>query len=293
MTATATSTCTQRRLPAPFRPTLVTPAPARQPEAPSVLREAPTLVLADCKPILEFHALRKCYGKVEALADIILSVAPGSVLAVLGPNGAGKSTLFGCLLGLTRPTAGTILLNNHAITDQDRMRFGYVAERVALYPQRSIRENGLFFARLKGHGAAELERQLERVGLKAVQHRPVRQLSKGMLQRLGLAIALCGQPDLLVLDEPFNGLDPALLEGLQRILKEEQTRGATLLISTHTMSAVEPLATDIAIILRGRLIVSTSLKALRSSHAADLSLEAIYHRIARRQRCENPEEILP
>jgi len=174
---------------------------------------------------LHFHSLEKHYGPVRALADVDLVVEQGSVLALLGPNGAGKTTLFGCLLGLVRPANGEIHLRGKSIADCDRRRFGYLAERVALYPQRTVLENGLLFARLKSQSAAELECQLKRVGLYTVQDRPVRQLSKGMLQRLGLAIALCGQPELLVLDEPFNGLDPALLDGLQGILREEQARG--------------------------------------------------------------------
>ncbi len=108
-----------------------------------------------------------------------------------------------------------------------------------------------------------------------------------MLQRVGLAIALCGQPELLVLDEPFNGLDPALLEGLHTILLEEKARGATLLISTHTMSAIEPLATDVAVLLDGRLATAGSLEAVRAEFGPGESLETIYHRIARQRRCEN------
>jgi ABC-type multidrug transport system ATPase subunit len=227
---------------------------------------------------------------VRALTGITLPLEQGSILALLGPNGAGKTTLFGCLLGLVRPTSGTTSLHGKPIADADRRSFGYLAERVALYPQRTVLENGLFFARLRSQPAAELESQLKRVGLYAVQDRPVRQLSKGMLQRLGLAIALCGQPELLVLDEPFNGLDPSLLDGLQRILREEQARGATLLISTHTMSAVEPLATHVAILLQGRLALCSGLDALRAQYPEETSLEAIYHRIARQQQ---PGDLVP
>jgi ABC-2 type transport system ATP-binding protein len=238
---------------------------------------------------LQFRSLEKRYGRVCALADVDLQVEQGSVLALLGPNGAGKTTLFGCLLGLVRPTGGEIHLRGKPIAEANRCRFGYVAERVALYPQRTVRENGMLFARLKNQSAAELECQLKRVGLYTAQDRPVCQLSKGMLQRLGLAIALCGKPELLVLDEPFNGLDPALLDGLQGILREEQARGATLLISTHTMSAVEPLATHVAILLQGRLALCSRLETLRAQHAEEGSLEAIYHRIARQQQPGNLE----
>jgi len=252
---------------------------------------------------LQFSNLTKRYGATRALDGINLSIERGNVLAVLGPNGAGKSTLFGCLLGLTLPTSGEIrivarasrLCDSSGRADSETNRrdacatkVGYVAERVALYPQRTVAENANFFAQLGGESETEVEKQLRRVGLFAVRDLKVRQLSKGMLQRLGLAIALCGQPQLLVLDEPFNGLDPALLDTLQFVLREENERGATLLISTHTMSAVEPLATHVAILLEGRLAAFGTLDELRAEHCGGDSLEMIYHRIAR-QRCEAEE----
>jgi ABC-2 type transport system ATP-binding protein len=230
---------------------------------------------------LRISGLTKRYGAICALAGIDLAIESGSVLALLGPNGAGKSTLFGCLLGLTWPNAGTIQLHGRLIEDADRLGIGYVAERDSLYPHRTVAENATFFAALKGYSAADADLQLQRVGLLAARDRKVRQLSRGMLQRLSLAIALCGQPELLVLDEPFNGLDPAVLDILQSILREENERGTTLLISTHTMSAVEPLASHVAILLHGRLAAFGSLDDLRAGSTAGDSLETIYHRIAR------------
>src|SRR5262249_17147096 len=156
-------------------------------------------------------------------------------------------------LGLTLPGNGDILLNGRAITDLDRSNFGYVAERVALYWHRTVKDNAVLFAGFKGRTADSAVKQLSRLGLDSVAERPVCQLSKGMLQRLGLAIALCGEPELLILDEPFNGLDPALLDVFQEVLRQEIQRGATLLISTHTISAVEPLATHVAVLLNGSL----------------------------------------
>ena len=235
---------------------------------------------------LDISGLSKRYGAIRALSEVNLAVERGSVLALFGPNGAGKSTLFGCLLGLTLPTSGTVLLEGDPIIDGDRARFGYMAERVGLYPQRTVGENAAFFAQLKGQTVGAIEKELKRVSLSGVRDRKVRQLSKGMLQRLGIAIALCGQPEILVLDEPFNGLDPALLETFQKILGEEHERGATLLISTHTMSAVEPLATHAAILLQGRLAAFGALEDLRAEHGEQDSLETIYQRIARRQNQE-------
>jgi Cu-processing system ATP-binding protein len=235
-------------------------------------------------PYLQIRNLSKRYGANRALDDVDLSLEQGQVLALLGPNGAGKSTLFGCLLGLTLPTRGDIHLQGRPLTDQDRTGFGYAAERIALYPQRTVAENAAFFAGIKGLPISEAERQIARVGLCGARNRKVRQLSKGMLQRLGLAIALCGRPQLLALDEPFNGLDPALLGALQSILREEQARGATLLISTHIMSAIEPLATHVAVLLQGRLTAFSTIDDLRAEHEDKDSLESIYHHIAVRDR---------
>jgi len=241
--------------------------------------------------ILQFKNIQKRFGSIVALNNVTLEVEQGSVLALLGPNGAGKSTLFGCLLGLIFPTSGEVLLREQDVRDSDRRSFGYVPERISLYPQRTVWENGLFFAKLRGHDKHELEKQLKRVGLYNVHDRKVSQLSKGMLQRLGLAIALCGQPKLLVLDEPFNGLDPVLLEQLQNILRAEKERGATLLISTHTISAVENLATHVAILLQGEVAATGAFAELRTRYPEQASLESIYHAIARQSRNAKPEEI--
>lgn len=241
---------------------------------------------------LQVRGLVKRYGKVTALAGVDLRVRQGAVLGILGPNGAGKSTLFGCLLGLIRLTNGEIALRGTAITDVARARFGYTPERVSLYPHQSIWENGRFFVGLRGQGAEELELQLRRVGLYEVRERKARELSKGMAQRLGLAIALSGAPELLILDEPFNGLDPVLLGELQSILREEQARGATLLISTHTISAIETLATDIAILFDGALAMSGTIEEARTEYSDAASLQSIYHRIARERRSEQREAVL-
>ena len=235
---------------------------------------------------LQISNLTKRFGRNCALQNINLRVDRGAVLALLGPNGAGKSTLFGCLLGLTLPDSGEIVLNGRAIEGSDRSNFGYVAERVALYWYRTVKDNAVLFARLKGHAPSSAEQQLSRLGLDPVAARPVCQLSKGMLQRLGLAIALCGEPELLILDEPFNGLDPALLDVFQDVLREEIERGATLLISTHTISAVEPLATNVAVLLNGRLAAHGAASELRARYPEDDSLESVYRCIAREKELE-------
>ena len=118
---------------------------------------------------LQITDLTKRYGTTCALQGINLCVERGQVLALLGPNGAGKSTLFGCLLGFTLPTTGKILFHGRPLTDDDRAGFGYAAERIALYPHRSVKDNAEFFAALKGLRCSEAERQIDRVGLTGVQ----------------------------------------------------------------------------------------------------------------------------
>jgi ABC-2 type transport system ATP-binding protein len=235
---------------------------------------------------LQVSNLTKQFHRTCALRNISLHVERGSVVAVLGPNGAGKSTLFGCVLGLTLPTGGTIELNGRSITDSDRSRLGYVAERVALYRHRSVMDNAVLFAAIKGHSPTSVHRQLSRLGLDSVSDCPAGQLSKGMLQRVGLAIALSGEPELLILDEPFNGLDPALLDVFQDVLRQEIKRGATLLISTHTISAVEPLVTNVAVLLNGQLAAHGLVGDLRDRYADSDSLESVYRRIARGEELE-------
>ena len=134
-------------------------------------------------PYLQISSLTKRYGANRALDEVTLPIERGSVLALLGPNGAGKSTLFGCLLGLTCPTSGSIQFQGRPLTDSDRAWFGYVAERVSLYSNRTVTDNMTFFGRLKGISDAETGFQLDRVGLRQACERKVRQLSKGMLQQ--------------------------------------------------------------------------------------------------------------
>ena len=233
-------------------------------------------------PCLSIEGLMKNFGRLAALDGIDLELAQGSTLALLGPNGAGKSTLFSCLLGFALPDAGRIAWHGGDLEAADRSRFGYVSERVSLYQNRTVLENASFFAELKNCGTAEVQRQLERLRLASVAGRKIRQLSKGMLQRLGLAIALLGAPELIVLDEPFNGLDPVLLDEFIAVIREEQDRGAAFMIATHTISAVESLASDVAILLNGRLVFFGSVEEA-GLPGGRRTLEALYQEVARQE----------
>ena len=230
--------------------------------------------------LISFKDVRKSYGRIAALRGISLEISVGSIVALLGPNGAGKTTLFAALLGAILPDAGEIKFAGRPVTPELRTRFGYLAERVSLYPQRTIRENADYIAALRGADPDGIRESLRRVGMTTLEDRKASELSKGQLQRAGLAIALAGKPDLLVLDEPFNGLDPVVLDIFLETIREERQRGATILISTHSISVAEEVATHVAVLLDGSLAASGGVKELHDRFQGQ-SLESIYRHIAR------------
>jgi Cu-processing system ATP-binding protein len=203
-------------------------------------------------PTIEIDDVSKRYGGREVVHAITLAVDAGETLALVGPNGAGKTTLMKMILGVTRPTSGTVRLYggdpSGSFSAALRASVGYLP----------------FYARLKGEPVARCRALLERVGLVEAACRRVRTYSKGMRQRLGLAQALLGHPRLLVLDEPTTGLDPTLREHFYRILHEQRGIGTTSLISSHALTEIEGRTDRIAIVKGGRLLVCGTLEELRA-----------------------------
>jgi Cu-processing system ATP-binding protein len=209
----------------------------------------------------------KRYGKLTALADVSLDGLPGECLALVGHNGAGKTTLMKLLLGLVRPSAGSVSTlgaePTTAAGDQARFRLGFLPETIAFDAAMTGREVLAFYARLKRLPPGTGEPLLERVGLAAAAGRRVGTYSKGMRQRLGLAQALLGRPRLLLLDEPTTGLDPELRHAFYELISDLKRDGVTVLLSSHALSELEARIDRIAILDRGRLIACGSLAALR------------------------------
>ena len=226
--------------------------------------------------LFETEGLTKRYRGADVLADVSLAVGAGRRVALVGHNGAGKTTLIKLLLGLTRPSAGQArLLGQDPRGSGGRMvrqRVGYLPEAVALQGGLSGRALLRFYAGLKGAPADQIAGLLGEFGLAEAADRPVRTYSKGMRQRLGLAQALLGDPQLLFFDEPTNGLDPPLRRQLFDRVKALAAGGATAVVASHALSEIEDQAEMIVILRQGRLVAQGTLAELQQRSALPVRL---------------------
>ncbi|MDI6895861.1 ABC transporter ATP-binding protein [Methanocella conradii] len=213
---------------------------------------------------IETHGLTRDYGKVVAVKDLSLSVKPGTVYGFLGPNGAGKSTTIHMLMGFIKPTSGSASVMGYDIKTQHyeiRKITGYLPERPAFYDDMSGRGNLEYFGKLIGIEDVE-ERALELlklVGLEGRGEDRVKAYSHGMRQRLGIAIALLGNPKLLILDEPTTGLDPQGSHDIRELIKKLKGENVTIFLSSHILHEVQEVSDVVGIIKDGRLIVEQSI----------------------------------
>jgi lantibiotic transport system ATP-binding protein len=206
---------------------------------------------------VRLQGICKSYGKLVAIRRLDLTVPPRSVYGFLGPNGAGKSTTIRIMLGLQRPTRGSVLLFGRHL-EKERVsllrRCGSLVESPSLYPHLTGRENLEIHRALAGLPKSAIQEALAAVDLTADAQRPVRGYSSGMKQRLGIAQALLGNPELLILDEPTNALDPAGIHEIRDLIRDlPQRRGVTVFLSSHLLGEVEQIASHIAIISRGEV----------------------------------------
>lgn len=213
---------------------------------------------------IEVRSLTKRFGAVTAVDDVTFTVAPGRVTALLGPNGAGKTTALRILLGLVTPTAGTTTVGGTPYRELHRPTsvVGAVLESSGFHPGRRARDHLRVLALTSGAPLARVEPVLAHVGLAEAADRRVGGFSLGMRQRLGLASALLGEPQILVLDEPANGLDPAGIHWLRRFLRSFVESGGTVVVSSHLLGEVEQLADDAIILARGRMVAAGPLARL-------------------------------
>ncbi len=208
--------------------------------------------------------LSKRFGTVQAVDDLSFEVHPGRVTGFLGPNGAGKTTTLRMLLGLVRPSSGTATVSGRRYTDLPRPArvVGAALEAASFHPGRSARDHLRVLAPQVGVPDARCDEVLELVGLADVRDRRVGGFSLGMRQRLGLATTLLGDPRVLVLDEPANGLDPEGIAWLRAFLRHLAGEGRTVLVSSHVLSEVQQTVDDVVIVARGRLVHASSLADL-------------------------------
>ena len=215
---------------------------------------------------VEIRHIVKRFGKVDAVRDVSLTLGEGETIALVGHNGAGKTTLMKLMLGLIRPTSGTIrVLGDDPAAGEfaARRRLGYLPENVSFNTALTGQETLAFYARLKRQNKRTVGSLLERVGLTHAADRRVGTYSKGMRQRLGLAQALLGEPRILLLDEPTTGLDPALRQTFYDIVEELRARGATVLLSSHALTELEERAGRVVIMNRGLKVADGTLDELR------------------------------
>jgi ABC-2 type transport system ATP-binding protein len=217
--------------------------------------------------MLAVDDIAKRFGQVQALDGCSVSVARGRMLGFLGPNGAGKTTVMRAIFGLVELDSGEVLWDGRPIDVAERLRFGYMPEERGLYPRMRLREQVEYFGRLHGLGASTARSAaslwLERLGLDERADSKVEELSHGNQQRAQLAAALVHEPELLVLDEPFAGLDPVAVHTLAEVLRGEAARGAAVLFSSHQLELVENICEEVAIIDRGRLLATGDVDALK------------------------------
>lgn len=211
--------------------------------------------------------MSKRFGGVQALDDCSFSVARGRMLGFLGPNGAGKTTAMRAMFGLIGLDAGEVLWDGEPVGLVERLRFGYMPEERGLYPRMPVGEQLAYFGTLHGldDGAARAaaSRWLERLGVEDRAGAKLEELSHGNQQRVQLAAALLHEPELLVLDEPFAGLDPVAVRTLAEVLRGEAARGAAVLFSSHQLELVEDICEEVTIVDHGRIVATGDVDALR------------------------------
>ncbi|OHF36299.1 ABC transporter ATP-binding protein [Corynebacterium sp. HMSC074A01] len=237
--------------------------------------------------MIEVQGLTKHYGPVRAVDDLTFSVKPGVVTGFLGPNGSGKSTTMRMMLGLDTPTQGTALIDGAPYRNlpQPTHRVGALLDAKGVHPNRTARNSLLWQAQAAGLPANRVDEVLGLVGLSDVADKRVGGFSLGMGQRLGIAAALLGDPEYLILDEPVNGLDPEGIRWVRGLLRGLAAEGCTVFVSSHILAEMAQTADNLVVIGRGKLVADTSVAEFISSNSAVTTLvrtadEAALERLA-------------
>lgn len=213
---------------------------------------------------VETKNLSKRYGDISAVSDFTFKAKKGEIIALLGPNGAGKSTLMNMITGFLSPTSGQIFINGKNIFTSplsSKKAIGYLPEGAPLYPDMTVSVFLKYMADLRGVQKAELEKAIESAHVKEVLHQKIENLSKGYTRRVGFAQSILSDPEILLLDEPTDGLDPNQKEHMQKLILE-MGKNKTILISTHLLDEVETMCSRILFIHHGKLVADGTLKEI-------------------------------
>ena len=230
--------------------------------------------------MLEIRDLVKRYGPVVALDGATFDARPGRIVGFLGPNGAGKTTTMRCVFGLAFPDRGDVRWQGVIVDRNARLRFGYMPEQRGLYPRMRVAEQLSYFAQqhgMRGRAAdAAAAHWLERMGLADRAKSKLEELSHGNQQRVQLATALVHDPELLVLDEPFSGLDPIGIATMTEVIRERAKAGVGVVFSSHQLDLVEDVCEDVVIIARGRIVAAGAIDELKTASGRQhLEIEVI------------------
>jgi ABC-2 type transport system ATP-binding protein len=221
--------------------------------------------------LLRLDGLNRAFGERQALKDVTFDVAPGRLTGFVGANGAGKTTAMRIILGVLAADSGTVTWGGGPLTRADRRRFGYMPEERGLYPKMTVREQLTYLGRLHGLTAGAVARNitglLDRLGIGERADEQLEKLSLGNQQRAQIVAALVHEPELLVLDEPFSGLDPIAVDTVVAVLREQTARGVPVLFSSHQLDVVERLCDDLVIIGDGAILAAGRRDDLRSAYA--------------------------
>ena len=223
--------------------------------------------------IIEVKHVSKTFGPKVALDDVSLEIPEGKIFGLLGPNGAGKSTLIRIINRITIASAGQVLFQGHPITEEDVSRIGYLPEERGLYRKMKVGDQCMYLAQLKGMSArdamAELKKWFIRFEIQDWWNKKVEELSKGMAQKIQFITTVVHQPALMILDEPFSGFDPVNVDLIRKEILRLKDEGATIILSTHNMESVEELCENIALINKGKLVVTGGTEEIRRQHGED------------------------
>lgn len=227
-------------------------------------------------PVIEVNELTVRYGDATAVDELTFAAKPGQVTGFLGPNGAGKSTTMRAILGLEAPQAGTALVAGRPYASLKRplLTLGALLDAGAVHGGRTARAHVACVARSNGIGLARVDEVLDRVGLTSAAGKRIATFSLGMRQRLGIAVALLGDPEALMFDEPVNGLDPEGVRWIRELMRALAAEGRAVLVSSHLMAEVAVTADHVVVVGSGRLIADTPMAALAARYRRDVLVRA-------------------
>lgn len=221
--------------------------------------------------VVVLEQLSKRFGNMQAVQDVSLTVQAGEIFGLLGPNGAGKTTTIRMLLDIIRPDSGRVDLFGGPINEAKKNRIGYLPEERGLYADIKLHQVILYLASLKGMHAktatTEAETYLKRLDLWDHRQKPMKQLSRGMHQKAQFIVTILHNPDLVIVDEPFSGLDPVNIELIEKLLNDLRAKGKAIIMSSHQMHQVEMMCDRIALIHNGRVVLSGAVEEIKRQHA--------------------------